>query len=275
MKILEILKNIGIHVPKLKEITGIKFSSLIHIDRSIHVEGLTVVINANKLKGKQKRALKQIMPDLLNESGAILDESSAPTVDAVVKSLPAIQGAAKGLAQIIPPTDVPLLNACLFLRMKYQRGEAVEVLKAQIMRIYGTRGGNFANLCSAGYLESTFLPAYEELTRAYPNNPEEAKAKYQTFYKTVLNELPWTEFVSGRAPAAKTTVHIVEKMKRNVLNGVRYLNIHALGEKNVKTVASILPSIQEQTGANIVKLEKEKSRIFVRFEIPPKSSSSN
>jgi len=271
MKILEILKNIGIHVPKLKEINGIKFSSLIHIDRSIHVEGSTVIIDANKLKGKQKRALKQIMPDLLNESGAILDESSAPTVEAVVKSLPAIQQAAKGLAQIIPPADVPLLNACLFLRLKFERGEAVEVQKTQIMRIYGTRGCNFANLCSAGYLESTFLPTYEELMRAYPNNPEEAKVKYQKFYRTVLNELPWTEFVSGRAPVAKAAAHIVEKMKRNVLNGVRYLNIHGLGEKNVKTVVSILPTIQEQTGANIVKLENEKSRIFVRFEIPPKA----
>ena len=273
MKILEILKNIGIQVPKLKEITGIKFSSLIHIDRSIHVEGSTVVIDANKFKGKQKRALKQIMPDLLNESGAILDESSAPTVEAVVKSLPAIQNAAKGLAQIIPPADVPLLNACLFLRLKFDRGEAVEALKAQIMRIYGTRGCNFANLCSAGYLESTFVPAHDELMRAYPNNPETAKAKYLAFYKTVLNELPVTEFVSGRASVDKATAHIVEKMKRNAVNGVRYLNIHALGEKNIKTVTSILPAIQEQTGASIIHLEKEKSRIFVRLEIPAKISN--
>jgi hypothetical protein len=125
------------------------------------------------------------------------------------------------------------------------------------------------------YLESTFVPAYEELMRAYPNNPETAKAKYLTFYKTVLNELPITEFVSGRASAAKATAHIVEKMKRNATNGVRYLNIHALGEKNVKTVASILPPIQEQTGASIVHLEKEKSRIFVRFEIPPAPSPAN
>jgi hypothetical protein len=39
--------------------------------------------------------------------------------------------------------------------------------------------------------------------------------------------------------------------------------------------SGILPAIQEQTGANIVKLEKEKSRIFVRFEIPPKAPTSN
>jgi ppGpp synthetase/RelA/SpoT-type nucleotidyltranferase len=124
-------------------------------------------------------------------------------------------------------------------------------------------------------LESTFVPAYAELMRAYPNNPETAKTKYLTFYKTVLNELPVTEFVSGRVSAAKATAHIVEKMQRNAINGVRYLNIHGLGDKNVKTVATILPAIQEQTGASVVHLEKEKSRIFVRLEVPAKSSGSN
>lgn len=273
MKILEILKNIGIDIPKLKEITGIKFSSLIHIDRSIHIEGSTVVINANKLKGKQKRGLKKILPELLNESGVILDESSAPTVEAVVKSLPAIQEAARGLAQIIPPADVPLLNACLFLRMKYERGEAVEIYKAQIMRIYGARGCNFANLCSAGYLEKEFLPVYEDLMRTYPDDPAGAKSKFLVFYNSVVSELPWTEFVSGRMPAEKRTAHIVEKINRNVKNGVRVLNIHGLGEKNVNKILEILPDIQKQTGATTIRLENETRRIFVQLQIPQKISN--
>lgn len=185
MKVLEIFKKIGIQIPNLKEITGIKFSSLVSvkIDRSIHIEGNTAVLNLNKLKGKQRRALKQVMPDLLNASGAILDESDMPTVEAVVKSLPTINQAADKLMPIIPPQDLPLLRACLFLRLKHQRGERVDVLKGQIMRIYGNRGCNFANLCTAGYLEAEFLPVYEELLRAYPRIPKRPSSNSEPFIR--------------------------------------------------------------------------------------------
>jgi hypothetical protein len=141
------------------------------------------------------------------------------------------------------------------------------------MRVYGTRGCNFANLCSAGYLEDEFLPYYEQLVKSNPDNLTEAKIKFNAFYKTVLNELPWTEFVSGRTSAAKTASHIVEKINRNAVNGVRFLNIHALGTKNVATVNAILPSIQSQTGAEVKNSESDKQRIFVRLVIPQKISN--
>jgi hypothetical protein len=276
--LLKQLGKIGINIPKLNlkakgiKITGIKFSSLINIDRSIHIDGSNIVVNPEKLSGKQRRALEKMLPGFLEASGAIIDESSEPTVESVLQSLPTIEEISKKIIPIIPPTDVPLLNASIFLRLKFERGEAIEVLKGQIMRVYGTRGCNFANLCSAGYLEKEFIPVYEELTRTYPDNPAEARSRFLSFYKTVVNELPWTEFVSGRMSAEKRTAHIVEKMNRNVVNGVRSLNIHALGAKNVKTVVSILPDIQKQTGAQTVRLENDKERIFVRLEIPTQIS---
>lgn len=274
--LLKKLASIGIHIPKVTvkgtKITGIKFSSLINIDFSTHIDGSNLVINHDRLPGKQRRALKKILPELLEQSGAILEESSAVTVGDVVQFLPKIQDAVQKLSSIIPPADIPLLKASVFLRLKYERDESVEALKAQIMRVYGTRGCNFANLCSAGYLETEFLPLYEELVRALPNNPEEVKAKFLRFYMLVVNELPWTEFVSGRMSAEKRTAHIVEKMNRNVLNGVRFLNIHGLGAKNVKTVVAMLPEIQKQTGAQTIRFENEKERIFVRLEISVKIS---
>ena len=273
MKILEILKNIGIQIPKLREITGIKFSSLIHIDRSVHTEGSTIIINPNGLGDKQKRELKKVLPILLYESGAIVDESSVPTVDAVLNELPKIQEIAKKITPIIPPADVPLLNACVFLRIRFDKGEGVEGLKGQIISVYGTRGGNFANLCSAGYLETWFLPMYNELVRSNPDNLGEAKARFIAIYKTILNELPWTEFVSVRVSAKKVKEHIIEKMTRNIENGVRYMNIHSLGEKNVKKIMGVLPDIQEKIGAIAVRVDKDPTRIFVRLEIPPQISN--
>jgi hypothetical protein len=122
-------------------------------------------------------------------------------------------------------------------------------------------------------LETWFSPLYDELIRFNPDNPAEAKAKFPALYKTILNELPWTEFVSARASANKVMAHIVEKMTRNIENGVCYFNIHALGEHNVKKVMLILPEIQKQTGARAVKIDQDPSRIFVRLEMPPQISN--
>jgi hypothetical protein len=122
-------------------------------------------------------------------------------------------------------------------------------------------------------LETWFSPLYDELIRFNPANPAEAKAKFPALYKIILNELPWTEFVSARASANKVMAHIVEKMTRSIENGVRYFNIHALGEHNVKKVMLILPEIQKQTGARAVKIDQDPFRVFVRLEMPPQISN--
>jgi hypothetical protein len=60
-------------------------------------------------------------------------------------------------------------------------------------------------------------------------------------------------------------------MQRNLQNGVRFLNLHGLGESNVKKVLAVLPEVQEKTGAISVKLEQDRARIFMRLEIPAAS----
>jgi len=278
MSILAKLKSIGIHFPKLKDITGIKFSNLINIniDRSFHVEGSTVIIDPKRLNGKQRRGLAQIIKiEALNEGGAIVDESNSTTVNQVLEVLPSFDAVSKKFSDIIPPGDVPLLDACLFLRKRFDAGAPVEDLKGQIVRAYGPRGRNFSNLCTAGYLETVFWPLYEELLTSNPDNMPLVRAKFLTFYNTILNELPWTEFVSVGSSVAKTTVHIVEKMERNLQSGVRYMNIHGLGATNVKKINLILPEVQKQTGAMAVKVEQDLTRIFVRLEIPPKQLGSS
>ncbi|MFZ2641644.1 MAG: hypothetical protein WA117_11650 [Verrucomicrobiia bacterium] len=264
MKFFERLKTIGISLPKLESFSFLNFS--LNIDRSIHADGATLIVNPDKLSGKQKRGLKQLLREHgLSDGGAIVETRSAKTVEEVLEVLPEIEDQSKLLRQIIPPEDIPLLNACLFLRERFKKGACVEGLKSQIMRVYGMRGGNFANLCSTGYLETWFLPFYEELQRS---DPLEAKAKFQTHYRAIVNELPWTEFVSIRSNRKKVTGEIIEKMKLNLQNGVRHMNIHGLGPENVKKVRSILPEVQKQTGAEAVRIEQDNTHIFVRLEVP-------
>jgi hypothetical protein len=273
--LLKKLKGIGLHVDvsKLKALVNIEITTTVNVDRSthrsIHIEGQTLVIDPSNLNGKQKRGLKRIIrEDLLPEAGAIIDKSSKSTVSEVLKALPSKEEVAKKLVPIIPPSDKSLLYACLFLRREYQAGVNIDALKAQIFRLYGTRGGNFANLCSAGYLETWFVPLYDELLRANPGDPAAATAQFQIHYKSIVNDLPWTEFVSSRSSAAATTAHIVDKMGRNIKNGVRYLNIHGLGANNMRKIERILPDIIRETGAAVARTDRDPNRIFVRLEIP-------
>lgn len=268
-KLWDKLKAIGINLPKLSDITGIKFSSLISIDKSIHIEGSTVVINPDALTRQQKHEVKQVLRGVaLEEVGAIMDESTTPTVDEALEVLPNVEDTAQKFAPIIPSTDVPLLWASLFLRAKYQSGVAVDDLKSQIGRIYGPRGRHFSNLCSAGYLETWFWPLFEELMRGSDNDLSRAKIKFRKIYNIIINDLPWTEFVSSRVSAAKVTAHIKSKMEHNLQMGVRHLHVHGLGEANVKKIVRILPVIQDEIGAIAAHIENEGTRIFVRLEIP-------
>jgi hypothetical protein len=269
----EKLKAIGINLPKLSDITGIKFSSLINIkiDRSIKttIEGSTLVIDPHRLTPRQQHGLRQFLRSAaLDEAGVILDENSTPTVNAALEALPGIEATAQKFLPIILPKDIPLLRACLFLRARFDSGVPVEDLKMQIVHVYGPRGAHFANLCSAGYLEEWFWPLYEGLLTAYPDDPEKAKAKFQLVYNNIVTDLPWTEFVSSAAAAATVTTHICDKMRRNIQNGVNYLNVHGLGKKNVKKVIRILPDIQNQTGAIATHMDQDATRIFVRLEMP-------
>ena len=271
MNILERLKTIGLHFPNLKNIKLLNFS--LNIDRSVHVDvgSATLTINPEKLSAKQRRELKHIVrTDMLDESGAIVDQGNLPTIGAVMDALPAIEETAAKFVSIIPAADLPLLKACLFLRKRFDSGVPVDDLKNQIARGYGPRGRNFANLCSAGYLETWFWPLYEHMLNLYPGNPSLAKLNFQVIYSNILSELPFTEFVSLGHSADKSLKHIVEKMNRNIANGARFLNVHGLGKKNVGKITTILPEIMKQTGARIVRQEKDADRIFVRLEIPPK-----
>lgn len=280
---INIPKAIGINIPKLSKITGvdlsklssingIRFSSLISIDRSVKVkiENSTVVIDPQALSRRERHeVILLLQKHVLPEAGAILHENTLPTVNAALEALPDLQEIASKLIPIIPPEDIPLLYACLFLRRKFQENMPVDTQKGEIVRVYGNRGRHFSNLCSAGYLETWFLPLYEELQRSFPDDPARARAIFRKFYANILKDLPWTEFVSTWAAPKKVTQHIVGKMKRNIELGVRYLNIHALGASNVKKVVRLLADVEKQTGAIIAKLDQDKTRIFVRLEIPP------
>jgi hypothetical protein len=271
MKILDRLKAIGLDLSRLREINLLKLS--VTIDRSVRVDKTagTVTVNPAKLNGKRRRALKKIIRESPEEIGAILDETALPRVEEARAALPLIETTLESFASLIPREDAPMLRACLYLRARFLQGECVESLKAQIVRVYGVRGRNAANLCSAGYLEEWFNPLYKQLQEENPNEPEVVRAKFQSVYNAILTELPWTMFVCSRIGKEEVTEQIVQKMQRNAENGIRFFNVHGLGKHNAQTIHGALPDIKKRVGAVPVRMDQDQtlSRIFVRLEMPP------
>jgi hypothetical protein len=226
------------------------------------------VIDPTALKPSQQHALRQLLASqLLDKAGAILDETAQPTVTASLEALPKIEQTANQLVPIIPPKDVSLLYAALYLRTRYELGESIDALKGQIVQVYGTRGAHFANLCTAGYLESWFLPLYQELLRDSGNDAGVARARFRKLYNNIVDDLPWTIFVPTSMSAAKLIDLVTEKMWNNSEIGIRYLNLHALGPSNVTKIVSALPEITKQARVIVAHQEQEKARIFLRFEL--------
>jgi hypothetical protein len=232
------------------------------------IEENTLVIDPEALNRRQRHLLKELLAsEMLDQAGAILDETAQPTINASLEVLPQMEETANQLVGIIPARDIPLLYAALYLRSRFKLGESIDHLKAQIVRVYGNRGAHFANLCTAGYLENWFLPLHQELVRQNANDAGLARSRFRKIYNNIVDDLPWTIFVSGTMPAAKLVSSIVEKMRNNSELGVRHLNLHALGPSNVKKVARALPEIMERTGAIVALQEQEKGRIFLRLEL--------
>lgn len=269
MKFFDRLKTIGVDVSKLTSINLLKINFT--IDRSVHIDNSksTLEINPAIFNGKQRRQIKTLLREQgLLEAGAILDSKETEIVDLVRSELPALQADISKFQAMIPVADLALLHACLYLRARFRSGNHVDDLKAEISKVYGQRGRNFSNLCTAGYLEDWFLPLYAELQSRHPGDPITAKSKFIGIYNTIVSELPWTVFICSSTSKPKAVSTVVGKINRNIQNGVRFLNLHGLGEKNSKKIASILPEIQKETGAIAAKMEQDTTRIFVRLEVP-------
>src|ERR1039457_4444185 len=118
MKILDKLKSVGFYFPKLKSVSLIKLS--ININKSTRIDhvdggGAIITINPNKLSDSKKLKLKRVIREhALDSAGVILEEKNSAKVEAVVDSLPSIHEVTNKFRAIIPASDVPLLQACVY-----------------------------------------------------------------------------------------------------------------------------------------------------------------
>ena len=270
---LDKLRNL---FPELKSF--IKIDSIVNIkitrhDHSKKVEysdqSKQITFNPKQFSPKEKELFKSAIDSALDENYTLLEDQS----NALIEDFRIKDGSSDSrktlefLRDKIPAEDFPIWRAALYLAACVAEGEKVADLKADIITRYGTRGRNIANLCSAGYLEDWLIPAYK-VFKENSENESSAIDKFQILYRIIVEEVSFSVFVSYWMKSEEIKKLIQNKMETNLNYGVKFVNIHGIGKRNVKIIRAIIEEIEGSQ--KITKSIKEENKIiFVRLGFEP------
>lgn len=229
-------------------------------------------INLDKLTPAEIKAVKGCLLEAKNEGNMLLDKHSAEVVQDFKKidSTSDTKDTLGFLTQIIPPGDIKIWRAALYIRSQYQQSKDIQQLKLDVMAKYGEKGKNIVNLCTAGYIETLFAPNYKFLK---DNHTDEAviKEHFEALYELVVYELAVTVFVYLTMKDAEVKDQIIKKIEQNLKYGIKFLNIHGIGKANVDKIneaLSVLDNVCKSKGISITNksVKQEKNTILVRLE---------
>lgn len=151
----------------------------------------------------------------------------------------------------IPNEDIIILKASIYLKNVLISGGDSNTIKQDIIQKYGTRGKNISNLYTAGYFSSWIKPLYEELSKS-SQNPSAAKEKFIKIYQEIVRCSPFAVFIHRSMTPLETKREIENKISHLKKYGIKTLNVHAIGHKNISTVKAVIKKIEKS-----IKFKKE------------------
>jgi len=236
--------NIHIHLPKKKEISKKHIAEVSKTIREVLVQTKKEFLGTTKQSQSNLR---------------LVDGYSKDDKDEEIR---------KFIRERLPRKDSSIWYSALILREQFSRGEKEEVnrLKGEMSISNPGRGGNIANLCTAGYLESHIKPLYEFLVGEKGN-----EQLFQEIYETIVIEFPFAVFVSTERNfkdvhnEVKTKINLVKKY------GWKKVSVHGIGESNVKMIMKIAIEIQGKSkkikGVDYSSFESQGKIITVAFNL--------
>lgn len=266
MSIIEFIKSLIPDI-KLPENVTINFNILsgnsittkknieIHKDNTNNVLNLTYFPQNNS--DDTNNQLKKVIND--TEAGtSILEEEpreklslirSSPTEE-YIETINFFRGK-------IPRDDIRVLELANVIRGLMDKGEAIVHIRNDIQIKYGIRGRNLSNLFTAGYFESHIKPLYEELISQ--GSPNEFKDKYER----VIADYSFAVFVASGKKIDFIKAEILKKIKLNRELGNGVINLHGIGESNIRAIKTCLKDPEISSEMNAEPDLDSDGRIFV------------
>jgi len=212
-------------------------------NKNITVNGPVIIINLNALDKNQIIGIQKIIryavdkdriPLLQDDTQKLLEDFKQVDRESVSQNLIAYF---KGK---IPAIDIEALRQSIYVKVVSDRGGDIKKLKWDITARYGNRGRNICNLYSAGYFTSQIQPMYDEMLSQSDFSPSD----FNIAYDRIVNESPYAVFINREMSNQVAEKEVRDRINTALNYGIRYLNIHGIGEENVEKIVYILEKLK-------------------------------
>ncbi len=152
------------------------------------------------------------------------------------------------------------LEASLYLRRVFERGEPINNLKRDIVQKFGEDGRNICNLCSAGYFEGHIKQVYSEMSFSKGFSI----VKFKDHFEDIVKTSPFAIFVSKETNGDELSGEIYHKLQTYKKYGVSFLAIHGIGKNNIKKINKIIQELEEEIEID-TKIKQDGNIIIVKI----------
>lgn len=197
----------------------------------------SLIINTAHLSEEQKKELKQITKEYIEEGNKLLKTETSQTLHSIEDYNRENKSKDKQILDffkdVIPDEDLDALEASLFLRSEFRKGNEtiVKKIKRDIRIKFGDRGNNISNLCTAGYFENFLRELY---------NVSKEKEKFDQLYESIVSDSVLAVFVNKEMSTRALTEEIKKKIEASLRYGLEAIFIHGIGKQNISTIKSCI-----------------------------------
>ncbi|GBE18329.1 hypothetical protein BMS3Abin16_00926 [archaeon BMS3Abin16] len=235
----------------------------------------TVSFNTKNLSQPEKEELGRLLKIAFEKHNKLLLEEKS---EETIQNLRLEESSEESISvlsyfkDIIPPEDYESLRASLYVDSVFKKsvaegelsGDKIYHLKGDIIKKHGTRGLNICKIYGAGYFDTMIRPLHELIGKV----PDFTKEKFDERSNIIIKESAFAVFVQGQWSVYRVEAEIKEKIKINLGYGIRFVNIHGIGDDLVEKIKRVIPNI-ENAYPNIEKtLEESVGIIFVKLRFP-------
>lgn len=254
--------------PSLKKIKALNNIHLtVNIGNKYEIDNRKILLDYGKLNSSEKKEILSRLPKTVEQGYDLLEENfdkKAKQYKETVNDKSSLD-ILSFFKDKIPPNDLPILKASLYLKHLLDSRQETAKVKNEIILRFGDRGRNISNLCSANYFLSWFKPLYEEISKS----PNFTLDRFIAIYDEIVHNLPFTIFVNAGMKEEEVKQIITEKIESMKNYGLENLYIHGIGKPNILRIKKVVndlindgsfsKSIQEENKIIVVTLRKART----------------
>lgn len=219
-------------------------SSTAKVNFKVDKENKKITLFLNKLSFKEKEILrKHLLANFESNKLRFIESEKINLIEKLISYNKRDDGhLIEFFKDILSKNDLLALRDSLFLRDEYLNSNSISQLKRDIAFSYGERGNIISNLCTSGYFEEIMIPLYNK-----------NKTEFFEFYDMAVDRGVKAFFVNAGMSITFITQEIETRLASAHSYGLKSINIHGIGSKNVKNIKKSLVKVKNNNKVSFLK----------------------